>query len=184
MSESRQIGSPRPRYQGFVQVEREALEALSTLIATHPKAAQLLTKMVAFMGEKNALVVSHATLAQITGMSHSTVKRALKQLVHDRWVQVVRLGQTGTTNAFVINDRVAWGQSRDQRARLSTFSAQVLTNAADQTDDALSGPALRRVPTLIPPEMLVVHGAGGEPGSQIALPGMEPVIERSGESDE
>lgn len=179
MTDSRQIGSPTPRYQGFVQVEREALEALSTLIAANPKAAQLLTKMVAFMGEKNALVVSQTVLAQITGMSHSTAKRALKQLVDDRWVQVVQIGNRGTTNAYVINDRVAWAQPRDQKARLSVFSAQVLTSAAEQSSSTLEGPALRRVPTLIPPEMLVVHGEGGEPGSQIALPGLEPVIERS-----
>ncbi|MBO8356806.1 helix-turn-helix domain-containing protein, partial [Pseudomonas aeruginosa] len=77
--------------------------------------------LVARMGHQNAVVVPQKVLGKIMNCSVDTVQRALKVLEAERWIQIVRIGK-GKEAAYVINDRVAWGQARDQ-LRLSMFSA-------------------------------------------------------------
>jgi hypothetical protein len=131
---------------------------------------------VALMGHQNAVVISQKTLAKHVGCSLRTIQYALADLVRERWVQVVQLGASATVNAYVVNSNVAWGEKRDQRGRLAVFSAVVVGDLEDQPGDALEAPALRRVPVIFPPEKSLVIGEG-EPGAQIALPGMDAVVE-------
>ncbi|HGM6456923.1 TPA: helix-turn-helix domain-containing protein [Pseudomonas aeruginosa] len=179
-----ELGSPAKHKPGqWVQTERKAHEAWAHLIARKPRAAELLHHLVAQMGHQNAVVVSQKTLAQITGRSVETVKRALRDLVAERWVSVVKLNGPGTVNAYVVNDRVAWGQRRDQLC-LSVFSATVVADRDDQ-DEALLGHAdLRRIPTLYPGERQLPTGPGEEPPSQPDIPGMEPDLPALTETEE
>lgn len=167
------IGTPaRHRPSQWVQTERKAHEAWAGLISRKPRAAELLHHLVAQMGHQNAVVVSQKTLAQITGRSVETVKRAVRDLVAERWVSVVKLNGPGTVNAYVVNDRVAWGQPRDQ-LRLSVFSATVVADADDQDEAFLGHGDLRRIPTLFPGEQQLPTGPGEPPPSQPAFDGME-----------
>jgi hypothetical protein len=79
----------------------------------------------------------------------------------------------GTVAAYVVNDRVAWGQPRDQ-LRLSVFSATVVADAEDQDPLTLESADLRRIPSLFPGERQLPTGPGAEPPSQPTLGGMEP----------
>lgn len=176
---SKPLGAPvaHPRAPGtFVQTERRAHEAWAKLIARSPTAAMVMHHLVARMGPQNAVVISQKTLAKLLGCHPDTVKRAVADLVKDRWVQVVQVGGRGTVNAYVVNDTIAWGQKRDQRPNLSVFSAQVVADAEDQTPATLSVQELRRLPLIYPPEEALPSGPG-EPGAQMLLSGMEPVIE-------
>jgi hypothetical protein len=101
-----------------------------------------------------------------------TVQRAVKDLVAERWIQVVRLGR-GKEAAYVVNDRVAWGQPRDQ-LHLSVFSATVIADFGDQDEALLGHGDLRRIPTLYPGEQQLPTGPGEEPPSQPLIPGLEP----------
>lgn len=141
-----------------------------------PRAAALMHHLVARMGHQNAVVVSHQPLAKMMGCGTRTIIRALADLERDRWIQVVQLGQTGTVNAYVVNDQVAWGQSRDDRPNLSTFSAVIVADREDQDPYTLEANSLRRLPLIYPPEQALPAGPG-EPGAQMLLDGMEPVIE-------
>lgn len=76
------------------------------------------------MGHQNAVVIPQVVLAKLMGCSVDTVQRAVRDLVAEKWISVVRLGR-GKEAAYMVNDRVAWGQSRDQ-LRLSVFSAAFL----------------------------------------------------------
>lgn len=58
-----------------------------------PRAAALAHHLVAQMGHQNAVVVSQAVLAKLMGCSVETVKRAVRDLVAERWIQVVRIGK-------------------------------------------------------------------------------------------
>ena len=98
------------------------------------------------------------------GVSERTVRRAVTDLVAARWIQVIRLGK-GKEAAYVVNDRVAWGQSRDQ-LRLSVFSATIVADAADQDAATLDHADLRRIPTLYPGERQLPSGPGEPPPSQ------------------
>lgn len=165
------VGTPAtPKTGQWVQTERKAHEAWAGLIARKPRAAQLLHQLVAQMGHQNAVVVSQSVLAKLMGCSVETVKRAVRDLSSEGWVQVVRIGK-GKEAAYVVNDRVAWGQPREQ-LRLSTFSATVIADIDDQDED-FPPIDLRRIPTLYPGERQLPGGAGLAPPSQPTLDGME-----------
>lgn len=167
------VGIPATHKTGqWVQTERKAHEAWAGLIARKPRAAQLLHHLVAQMGHQNAVVVSQSVLAKLMGCSVETVKRAVRDLSSEGWMQVVRIGK-GKEAAYVVNDRVAWGQSRDQ-LRLSTFSATVIADIDDQEPEALEHRDLRRIPTLYPGEQQLPGGAGLPPPSQPNFDGFEP----------
>jgi hypothetical protein len=133
-----------------VQTERAAHEQWTALTMRSPRAAALMHHFVALA------------------------------MVRERWVQVVQIGASGTVNAYVLNGNVAWGERREQRARLSVFNAVVVGDAEDQPAGMLDdAPPLRRVPVIFPPEEALAIGEG-EPGAQVALPGAAPRPEGGG----
>lgn len=166
--------SPLPKSQRstWVQTERAAHEAWAQLVRTNGRAAALLHVLVANMDNQAAVVASRATLAQLVGYSEATVKRAVADLKSDRWIEVVQLGGKGGVNAYVVNSRVAWADSRDKLGR-ATFRATVVTTKAEQTD-GIETAALRRIPTLYPGERQLPTGPGEAPPSQPSIEGLEP----------
>ena len=173
-SSTAKIGAPAKHKVGqWVQTERKAHEAWASLIGRKPRAAMLLHHLVAQMGHQNAVVVPQKVLAKLMKCSQETVKRAVADLVAERWVQVVKLNGPGTVNAYVVNDRVAWGQPRDQ-LNLSAFSATVVADHDDQDPTTLDHAGLRRIPILYPGEQQLPAGQGEPPPSQTILDGMEP----------
>jgi DNA-binding transcriptional MocR family regulator len=168
------IGKPAKNKPGqWVQTERKAHEAWANLIGRKPRAAALMHHLVSRMEHQNAVVVSQKTLAKIMGSSLDTVKRALRDLEAEHWIQVVKMNGPGTVAAYVVNDRVAWGQPRDQ-LRLSVFSATVIADVDDQDPLALEPIELRRIPVLFPGERQLPTGLGEEPPTQPSLGGLEP----------
>lgn len=157
----------------WVQTERAVHEAWGRLTIASPRAAALMHHLVAHMDQTAAVVASHATLAAITGMSASTVKRAIADLKDGNWIEVVMIGGKGGALAFVVNSRVGWAASRD-KLHMAAFTAKVLAIGDEQEAGYLDGPELRRLPTLRPGEQQLPTGPGEDPPSQPAIPGMEP----------
>lgn len=145
------------------------------LIRTNPRAAEMLHLIVSRIGDHNAVVISQKTLAQMMGVSTRTIRRASKDLVEGNWVELRQLGETGTVNAYVVNDRVAWATHRDG-LRYSLFSAAVVVSAEEQPDAADLGAQepLRALPQLFPGERQLPTGEGLPPPSEPDLPGLEP----------
>jgi len=169
-----ELGKRRPA-GNWVQTEREAHEAWAGLIERAPKAAQLMHLLTARVGEHNAVVVSQKTLAKLMKCSRRTVQRAVDILAEDRWIEIRQIGENGTVNAHIINDRVAWSGPREG-IRYSLFSAAVIVSEAEQPDSDQLGKQrpLRRLPKLFSGERQLPGGPGEPPPSQPALPGMEP----------
>lgn len=159
----------------WVQTERAAHEAWGALIGKAPKAAQLMHVLVARVGPHNAVVVSQNTLMKLTRASRRTVQRALAVLVEDRWIEVRQVGQNGTVNAYIVNDRVAWTGKREG-IRYSLFSAAVVLSDEEQPDCEQLGnqEPLRKVPSLFHGERQLPSGDGLPPPSEPTLPGLEP----------
>lgn len=175
MTKVSRLGSAKPadsRNNTWVQTERSAHEAWAQLVRTNGRAAALLHVLVANMDNQAAVVASRGTLAQLVGYSEATVKRAVADLKADRWIEVVQLGGKGGVNAYVVNSRVAWADSRDKLGR-AVFQATVVTTRAEQLDGVEAAP-LRRIPTLYPGEQQLPSGPGAAPPSQPTLDGMEP----------
>lgn len=135
------------RRGAWVQTERRGHEAWATLAVRSPRAAALMHIFVSRMGDRNAVVIPQKLLAKMLNSHERTVQRAIADLAHDKWIQVVRLNGPGTVCAYVVNDRVAWGQPRDELC-LSTFSATVVADICEQTDTALEMGELRKIPML------------------------------------
>lgn len=108
---------------------------MSELAATNPKAVGVLTSIMANMQRHNALVASYATLAKVSNCSVSTVRRAIAALKKGNWIQVRQIGDAGTVNAYIVNDRVAWTGARDG-IRFSLFSAEILVTNLEQPPTA------------------------------------------------
>lgn len=159
----------------WVQTERQAHEAWAKLIARSPKAAQLMHILTARVGEHNAVVVSQPTLARLMDCHLNTVAKAAKLLAADNWIEIRRIGGSGTTNAYIVNDRVAWSGKRDG-IRYSLFSAQVILSDEEQPDrEALgSQEALRPIPALRGGEKQLPTGPGLPPPSEPFFDGLEP----------
>lgn len=156
----------------WVQTEREAHEAWAKLIRKSPKAAELMHLITARIGEHNAVVMSIPTIMKIMKTSRPTVIRAIKLLRDDRWMETVQVGGSGTTNAYVVNDRVAWTGKRDG-IRFSLFSAAVVAAEDEQSSEVDIGDQapLRRLPQVGEHQMPV--GDGLAPPSQPFLNGMD-----------
>ena len=177
------IGIPAKNNHGhWVQTERKAHEAWANLIGRKPRAAALLHHLVAQMGHQNAVMVSQKTLAKIMGSSLDTVKRAIRDLEAERWIQIVKMNGPGTVAAYVINDRVAF-QGKRENMRFSLFSAAVIADADDQDPLTLEHSELRRIPSLFPGERQLPHGPGEDPPSQPSIDGMEPDLPSIGYGD-
>ena len=168
------LGAPATtKYGQWVQTERKAHEAWASLLTRKPRAGILLHHLVANMGHQNAVVISQKTIAKLMGVTDRTVRTAVSDLVAERWIQVVKLNGPGSVSAYIVNDRVAWGQPRGELA-LSVFSAAVVADKDDQDPATLDSTNLRRIPVLYPGEQQLPAGQGEPPPSQTILDGMEP----------
>jgi hypothetical protein len=179
--------SPAQKAKGnWVQTERAAHEAWARLITKAPKAAAVMHLLTARVGDNNAVVISHRVLANLLGVkSITTIKTALSVLEADRWIEVRQIGQNGTVNAYVINDRVAWTGARDG-IRYSLFSATVIASSEEQPDASELGQQgpLRRLPSLFRDEGQLPSGDGLPPPSQPFLSGMEPDLPATNQEED
>lgn len=158
--------------RGWVQTERAAHEAWADLAIRKPTAAALLHRLIAHMGDQNAVVIPQGLLAQQLNVSDRTVRTALTVLSAEKWIQIVRIGK-GKECAYVINDRVAWSGPREGMRR-SLFRANIIVAEEDQEPLTLEQTPLRRIPTIYPGESQLPSGAGLPPPSQPFLDGLEP----------
>jgi hypothetical protein len=122
----------------------------------------------------NAVVASQSTIGELMGGVHrNTVRKAVQVLAAERWIEVLQIGGKGGALAYVVNSRVAWGQSRDA-IRYASFGARVLVSSTEQAEEIDGRPPLRQVPVLLRGERQLPDGPGEAPPSQPTMPGMEP----------
>jgi hypothetical protein len=181
-----QISAPpdigRPSLRGtFVQTDRATHEAWARFAINKPAASGVLHLLTANVGQNNAVVASQRTIAKMLGISDRTVRRAVEDLAAGNWLQVVRLG-AGRECAYVLNDRVAWADKRDN-LRLSHFSAEVIADVEDQSPASLVETPLHRLPRMFEGEQQLPSGDGLPPVSQPFLSGMEPALPATGLQD-
>lgn len=171
----------RQMHAHFVQTERATHEAWMQLTIQAPKASAVLHLLANRVGEHNAVVASYPVLAEISGLSVSTIRRSISTLIEGNWIEVRRLGPSSTVNAYVLNDRVVWTRARND-LRYSLFSATVLASETEQDDrEALGnlGP-LRKLPKM--GEAQIPSGEGLPPVSQPFFDGMEIDLPATGKS--
>ena len=167
----------------FVQTDRATHEAWMQLTIQAPKASAVLHLLANRVGEHNAVVASYPVLAEISGLSVSTIRRAISTLIEGNWIEVRRLGPSSTVNAYVLNDRVVWTRARND-LRYSLFSATVLASETEQEDRDYLGKQepLRKLPRS--GEAQLPSGEGLPPVSQPFFEGLEPDLPATGKQHE
>ena len=172
--QQREFGVTTRPHGTWVQTDRAAHVKWARMAVAEPRASALLHVILAQMGRHNALVVSQATLAKLAGCSARTVRRSLEILSGGHWIEVRQIGPSGTVNAYIVNDRVAWSGPRDG-IRYSMFSAAIVVSDTEQPDAAELGAqeSLQHIPALFPGERQLPTGPGEPPVSQPSLDGME-----------
>src|SRR3546814_7157685 len=107
-----------------------------------------------------ALPISLSELLSVRSIT--TIKTAITALVSGNWIEVRRIGENGTVNAYVLNDRVVWSGPREG-LRYSLFSATVVVSDSEQPDRDTLGKQepLRRLPPI--GERQLPHGDGLPP---------------------
>lgn len=115
----------------FTQFKDDYFPAWRSLIHKNPIAAEILMFFIEHMGRQhNAVVVSYATMMEITGRSRATITRAVRALKDGNWIDTV---QIGTTTAYAVNERVAWRTHANQR-KYAYFSASVVASSSEQKE--------------------------------------------------
>ena len=145
------------------------------MAVTQPRASALLHVILAQMGRHNALVASQQTLATLAKCSVSTLKRSLSVLQAGNWIEIRQIGPTGTANAYIVNDRVAWSGDRDG-IRYSLFSAAIVVSDDEQPDKDQIGalPPLQHIPSLTLGEHQLPSGPDLPLPAQPSFPDLEP----------
>jgi len=172
-------GKPRR----YAMTSTKAHEQWGDFSARYPRASSVLHHLVARSGRYGSVTVSHPVLAEICGISVPTLKRALRALRDERWLQVVRVGsERGGVNCYVIDKGVCWSDERKKMEYVS-FETRVVAAAKEQPSEELEHDGeLRQVPTVEPGEEAIPNGDGDDPPSQQQLAGMEPVMYRDRDS--
>jgi hypothetical protein len=104
------------------------------------------------------------------------------------WLDTRQIGDRGTVNAYIINDRIGWSGKRDG-IRYSLFSANVIISNQEQPDkeELDSQESLRKLPSLFQDEKQLPSGDGLPPVSQPFFDNMEPDLpatKRSGKDED
>ena len=172
-SHKNRVGSAAPGTSSrvtWVQTERATHEAWGMLTVSSPRAAALAHFLVANMEATGAVVASYATLSKMSGMSVSTIRRAVDDLKAGRWIEVVQIGGKGGANAFIVNSRVGWAEQEQtalgrvlcprHRRQSGTELHRRCAATANPYPDAGRAP--------------VADWPGEDPPSQPAIDGMEP----------
>lgn len=161
----------------WVQTERAAHEAWAHFLSLKGAvaASRVMHLLLARMGDNNAVVISQKAIAGLLSCDVRTVRRAVSMLKEHNWLEIRQIGDRGTVNAYVVNDRVAWTGKREG-IRYSLFSAAVVISEDEQPDRDELGQqnALHRVPDMFLGERQLPTGDGLPPPSEPSLPGMEP----------
>lgn len=129
----------------FVQVSRAYMKDWRLLTRKSALASEILLYLVEYMGRTtNAVVCSHTTLMEVTGVSRASVARAIKILKEDRWMEAVKIGNA---TAYCINAQAFWQAGRNQK-KYAVFQATVIASSSDQDSDFIekSKQDLRYIP--------------------------------------
>lgn len=136
--------------------------------------------LCANIGEHNAVVISQDTIANLTKLSTRSIRRAIADLVAGSWIVIRQIGTTRQTNAYIVNDRVAWHGARDG-LKYSLFSATVVVSSHEQPDkDELENQKpLRHLPRISEQQCRVATAY--RPPSQPFFNGMAPDLPATNE---
>lgn len=112
-----------------VRIHKIYMDETIKLSNQSPAAFKVLMVFVSKMVVNNSLLISNDSLEKITKLSNSTVKRAIKLLRDDKWIDVVKVG---TSNVYRINSDIFWHETAN--GKWAEFGSHVVLGFDEQDD--------------------------------------------------
>lgn len=158
------IDNENDKNLNFVQIDRRVMAAHRQLMSESPVGAVVLSLIAEYMDKSNALVISYATLQDMTGYSRASIGNAIKKLKADRWIQAVKIG---TANVYFVNSAAFWTANRKGKY-YSQFHATVVASASEQatTIKKLNSLQLKQLPMTRADERLILGNEDIPPPDQ------------------
>lgn len=119
----------------FVQLSKIYMDETVSLANHAPAAFTVLMTLVKQMNKANSVMISNESLERICGVSNSTIKRAIKVLREQQWIDVLKVG---TSNVYRVNSNVFWQDRAD--GKWASFQAQVVLNFDEQDETTKKKP--------------------------------------------
>lgn len=138
---------------GFTQLSDDVSDTYAAMmLGKHANAAGVLLLIAKRMDRHtNALVASQKALEELTGLSRTSLWRAIKHLQDHSWIQIIKIG---TANAYIVNSQVFWKNHGDKKH--TVFNATVIATSTEQEQlDPSRSVALRKFPVLLMKEKKV-----------------------------
>lgn len=114
----------------FVQIYRKPMRSFRKIIRENPVAAEIFYFLLEHMDRGNSLACSHSTLQEVTGMSKSTITRAVKFLRDEQHISVSKMGNC---NVYHINADIAWTTWGNGK-KYAKFNATIVISESEQED--------------------------------------------------
>ncbi|EII5454396.1 plasmid replication initiator-like protein [Salmonella enterica] len=112
----------------------------------------------------NAVTISNTALCKITGKSRATITRAISHLSSHNYVQIIK---TGSTNTYVVNERIAFAGSPGQRR--AVFSATIVAHECEQDEGWDEIKKLKAIPRIYSDERIILGNDELPPPDQTDL---------------
>jgi len=116
---------------GFSQIYDHHWAAFRTLVDDYPTALKVFTWLIEKADKRNAIIVSYATISIGLSLAERTIRNSIVYLKEKNFLTVLK---SGTTNVYVLNDRIVWKDTADKKDRFSQFSAEVIITASEQEE--------------------------------------------------
>lgn len=137
----------------FVQMVVANMTPQRLLARRAPAAFQIMLFMAQKMNKQNAISCSQKTLAKLTNYSLPTIKKAIRLLEKEKWIQTIRIG---TSNAYLVNSNIYWKSTRE--GRFATFHATIIADREEQEINFEEIAKLKNFPFVMPNEQVVLVG--------------------------
>lgn len=118
------------RNNNFVMMYRNHMPEQRWLMKKSGIASSILNFIIEHMDTKNALLCSYTVFEDYFEISNSTVKRAIKLLYDNGFVDIIK---SGTSNVYVVNVEVAWTSWENQK-QYCKFEGNMLISAKENKD--------------------------------------------------
>lgn len=130
---------------GFYMMSRTAEKNIRQLQIENPSASLVFSVLREYMQiGNNAVTISNKTLCEILNKSRATITRAINHLSSNNFVQIIK---SGTSNTYVVNERIAFSGSHGQRK--AVFSATIVAHESEQDKETLENiERLKSVPII------------------------------------
>ncbi|MGL4742717.1 MAG: replication/maintenance protein RepL [Sarcina sp.] len=114
-------------FKNFIQYNKDYYQAEDWLLKNSSVAYRVFKFLVQNMDKYNAVICSYTVLEESLEISNSTVKRAVKILKENNFIDIYK---SGTTNVYCINKNIVWS-SWGKNYQYAKFGANIILSKTE-----------------------------------------------------